>query len=106
MEKIMKMIDDFNTEREWHQFHTPANLAKSIVIEASELLELFQWQDQPKSLDNLKEELADVLSYCLMLAQHYDLDLEDILEAKIKKNALKYPTDKAKGRSEKYDEFD
>lgn len=102
----MKMIDDFNTEREWHQFHTPANLAKSIVIEASELLELFQWQDQPKSLDNLKEELADVLSYCLMLAQHYDLDLEDILEAKIKKNALKYPTDKAKGRSEKYDEFD
>lgn len=106
MKKIMKMIDDFNTEREWHQFHTPANLAKSIVIEASELLELFQWQDQPKSLDNLKEELADVLSYCLMLAQHYDLDLEDILEAKIKKNALKYPTDKAKGRSEKYDEFD
>lgn len=106
MEKIMKMIDDFNTEREWHQFHTPANLAKSIVIEASELLELFQWQDQPKSLDNLKEELADVLSYCLMLAQHYDLDLEEILEAKIKKNALKYPTDKAKGRSEKYDEFD
>lgn len=100
------MIDDFNTEREWHQFHTPANLAKSIVIEASELLELFQWQDQPKSLDNLKEELADVLSYCLMLAQHYDLDLEEILEAKIKKNALKYPTDKAKGRSEKYDEFD
>ena len=72
----MKMIDDFNTEREWHQFHTPANLAKSIVIEASELLELFQWQDRPKSLDNLKEELADVLSYCLMLAQHYDLDLE------------------------------
>ncbi|MGE4341527.1 MAG: nucleotide pyrophosphohydrolase [Bacilli bacterium] len=106
MKKIMKMIDDFNTEREWHQFHTPANLAKSIVIEASELLELFQWQDQPKSLDNLKEELADVLSYCLMLAQHYDLDLEEILEAKIKKNALKYPTDKAKGRSEKYDEFD
>lgn len=106
MKKIMKMIDDFNTEREWHQFHTPANLAKSIVIEASELLELFQWQDRPKSLDNLKEELADVLSYCLMLAQHYDLDLEEILEAKIKKNALKYPTDKAKGRSEKYDEFD
>lgn len=106
MKKIMKMIDDFNTEREWHQFHTPANLAKSIVIEASELLELFQWQDEPKSLDNLKEELADVLSYCLMLAQHYDLDLEEILEAKIKKNALKYPTDKAKGRSEKYDEFD
>ena len=106
MEKIMKMIDDFNTEREWHQFHTPANLAKSIVIEASELLELFQWQDQPKSFDNLKEELADVLSYCLMLAQHYDLDLEEILEAKIKKNALKYPKDKAKGRSEKYDEFD
>lgn len=106
MKKIMKMIDDFNTERDWHQFHTPANLAKSIVIEASELLELFQWQDQPKSLDNLKEELADVLSYCLMLAQHYDLDLEEILEAKIKKNALKYPTDKAKGRSEKYDEFD
>lgn len=106
MKKIMKMIDDFNTEREWHQFHTPANLAKSIVIEASELLELFQWQDQPKSFDNLKEELADVLSYCLMLAQHYDLDLEEILEAKIKKNALKYPTDKAKGRSEKYDEFD
>ena len=106
MKKIMKMIDDFNTEREWHQFHTPANLAKSIVIEASELLELFQWQDEPKSLDNLKEELPDVLSYCLMLAQHYDLDLEEILEAKIKKNALKYPTDKAKGRSEKYDEFD
>lgn len=105
MKKIMKMIDDFNTERDWHQFHTPSNLAKSIAIEAAELLELFQWQEEPKSLEDLKEELADVLSYCLMMAQHYDLDLETILEAKIKKNALKYPTSKAKGKSDKYDQY-
>ena len=105
MKKIMQLIENFNTERDWHQFHTPANLAKSIVIEAGELLELFQWQEDPKSMSDLKVELADVLSYALMLASHYQLDLEQILEDKIAKNALKYPVDKAKGKADKYDEF-
>ncbi len=105
MKKIMQLIENFNTERDWHQFHTPANLAKSIVIEAGELLELFQWQEDPKSMSDLKDELADVLSYALMLASHYQLDLEQILEDKIAKNALKYPVDKAKGKADKYDEF-
>lgn len=105
MEEIIKTIRKFNEDRDWNQFHTPSNLAKSLVIEASELLELFQWQEEPKSLQDLKEELADVFTYALMLADHYNLDLDQIINDKIKKNAKKYPIEKAKGKSNKYDEY-
>lgn len=105
MKEIIKTIRKFNQDREWEQFHTPSNLAKSIVIEASELLELFQWSEEVKSLDDLKDELADVLSYALMLADHYELDLEEILRTKIAKNAKKYPVEVAKGKSNKYSDY-
>lgn len=103
MEQIIKKIRDFNHQRDWEQFHSPANLAKSLVIEASELLELFQWTDTPASEQALKDELADVLTYALMLADHYHFDLVQILNDKIDKNALKYPVHKAKGKANKYD---
>lgn len=105
MKKVIETIRQFNQDRDWEQFHTPSNLAKSIAIEAGELLELYQWSEDVKSLDALKDELADVLSYALMLADHYNLDLEDILLNKIAKNALKYPIEKAKGKSNKYSDL-
>lgn len=105
MKKIIEQIRQFNHERDWEQFHSPANLAKSLVIEAGELLELYQWSDEVKSEQALKEELADVLSYALMLADHYHFDIEQIMSEKIKKNALKYPVSKAKGKANKYDDL-
>ena len=105
MEEIIKTIRKFNLDRDWNQFHTPSNLAKSLVIEATELLELFQWQEEPKSLESLKEELADVFTYALMIADHYNFDLDTIINDKITKNAKKYPVEKAKGKSNKYDEY-
>lgn len=106
MKKAVETIRQFNRERDWEKFHTPANLAKSIAIEAGELLELYQWSDEVKDLNHLQEELADVLSYLIMLADHYGFDLEEILLQKIKKNALKYPVNKARGKSDKYDELE
>lgn len=105
MEKIIELLRVFNKDRDWNQFHTPDNLAKSLVIEASELLELFQWQETPKSETNLKEELADVLLYALMIADHYKFDVKEILIDKIRKNADKYPVEKFKGKSNKYNEI-
>lgn len=96
-------IDDFARERDWEQFHTPANLAKSIVIESGELLECFQWNEDEFDLAQVKEELADVLNYCMRLASVLDLDVRQIVLDKIEKNRTKYPVEKAKGRSVKYD---
>ena len=104
--KVMEEIDKVNRERDWDQFHTGENLAKSIAIEAGELLELFQWENEAKSLEALKEELADVLSYCYMLAEKYGFDVDEIVLDKYKKNEAKYPVSKAKGNSKKYNEFD
>ena len=104
--KVMEEIDKVNRERDWDQFHTGENLAKSIAIEAGELLELFQWGNEAKSLEALKEELADVLSYCYMLAEKYGFDVDEIVLDKYKKNESKYPVSKAKGNSKKYNEFD
>ena len=104
--KVMEEIDKVNRERDWDQFHTGENLAKSIAIEAGELLELFQWENEAKSLEALKEELADVLSYCYMLAEKYGFDADEIVLDKYKKNEAKYPVSKAKGNSKKYNEFD
>jgi NTP pyrophosphatase (non-canonical NTP hydrolase) len=101
-DEIFSDLRKFVAERNWQQFHTPENLAKSISIESGELLELFQWSE-PSNIDDLKDELADVLTYCLLLADTYDLDIEKIVLEKLEKTKAKYPVDKSYGRSEKYD---
>lgn len=89
-------------EREWSQFHTPANLAKSISIEAGELLECFQWGEEGDP-ERVRGELADVVTYCTLLAMRLDVDLDEIVLDKLAVTAEKYPVDRAKGRSAKYD---
>lgn len=104
MDKLIQRIIKFRDDRNWSQFHTPENLSKSIVIEASELLEHYQWTNNAE-IDEVKDELADVLIYCLMLAETLDLDILDIMSKKIDKNELKYPVDKAYGVSTKYNKL-
>ncbi|WP_369832976.1 nucleotide pyrophosphohydrolase [Brachybacterium sp. YJGR34] len=89
-------------ERDWQQFHTPENLAKSISIEAGELLECYQWNSQA-DVDEVAGELADVLTYALLLADRLGLDPEQIVRAKLERTGQKYPVEKARGRSTKYD---
>jgi dCTP diphosphatase len=101
-QKILAALRQFVAERNWQQFHTPENLAKSISIESAELLELFQWSE-PSDIEDIKDELADVLTYCLLLADKYDLDVEKIILEKLEKTKDKYPIDKSYGSSEKYD---
>ena len=107
--KAIKIIKEFIKQRDWEQFHDPKNLAISLNLESSEVLELFQWTKDNKinknKVTNLKDELADVYYWLLLLADHYDIDIDDALEEKIKKNEKKYPIDKSKGSSEKYSEF-
>jgi NTP pyrophosphatase (non-canonical NTP hydrolase) len=91
-------------ERDWDQLHTPANLAKSIVIEASELLECFQWSDSAAP-DQVRDELADVLTYCHLLANRLGLDTDQIVLDKLEVTKAKYPVEKARGRSTKYDQL-
>lgn len=105
MNEIIERLNKFRVERDWKKFHTPENLAKSIVIEAAELLENFQWLDRGK-LDNVKDELADILIYCLLLCEEYNLDFKQIISDKITSNEKKYPVDKAKGNAKKYTEFE
>ena len=105
IKKLKNEIHNFTVERDWDQFHTPANLAKSISIEANELLECFQWNEANYSLDAVKEELADVLIYCITMADKMNLDIEEIIEDKIKINAKKYPIEKAKGNAKKYNKL-
>ena len=105
LDELNKRIDKFNKDRDWDQFHTPSNLAKSISIEANELLECFQWSDVDYDLEAVKEELADVFNYCLQLSQVLDVDIVDITNEKMDKNEKKYPVSKAKGSSKKYDEL-
>ena len=104
LKKLMQEIDTFTEERDWDQFHSPVNLAKSIAIEAAELLECYQWNDNADP-DAVEEELADVLNYCLQLASKLNMDPAEIIRKKVKKNALKYPVEKSKGRSDKYDQI-
>ena len=104
-EQVKQRIDKFVTDRDWRQFHTPSNLAKSISIEASELLECFQWSDTDYDLEHVKEELADVLNYCIQMSQVLNLDIVDILNAKMDKTENKYPLEKSKGVSTKYDKL-
>ncbi len=100
--EIIKALRAFVAEREWGEFHTPENLAKSISIEAAELLELFQWES-PRDAAEVRDELADVLTYCLLLADKYGLDPEEIVLSKLEKTKAKYPVEKARGKSVKYD---
>ena len=101
---LLEELRSFVRSRDWEQFHTPANLAKSISIEAAELLEHFQWSDKATSSE-VAHELADVLTYCLLLADKLGLEPEQIVREKLAITAEKYPIDKARGRSEKYDQL-
>ncbi|MCC2816296.1 nucleotide pyrophosphohydrolase [Lachnoclostridium pacaense] len=105
LEKLSGRISRFNKDREWNQFHTPSNLAKSIAIEAGELLECFQWNDTEFNRSDVLEELADVTNYCIQMSQILGVDLIDIVNAKMDKTEKKYPVDKAKGISTKYDKL-
>ncbi len=101
-EETIERIRQFTIDRDWQQYHTPVNLAKSISIEASELLECFQWSDTDYDLNHVCEELADVMNYCIQMADVLDVDLDEIINAKCDQNEKKYPAEKAKGKSDKY----
>ena len=105
IDKVLAFRDD----RNWRQFHNPKDLAISLSLEASELLEVFQWSAEDVScdgkLDKIREELADVLSYCILMADACGLDMDEIVQAKVKKNAEKYPVEKAYGNKAKYTEL-
>ena len=102
--EVKKAVIKFTSDRNWDQFHTPENLAKSISIEAAELLECFQWSpDYDK--EAAKEELADVMNYCIQLADKMGISIEDAIMEKIEKNAKKYPIEKSYGSSKKYTEL-
>lgn len=104
MEEIINELMNFQRERDWKKFHTPENLAKSISIEAAELLEHFQWQKEYDDSE-VADELADVLIYCIYMANAMDFDIKEIILNKMAKNALKYPVDKSRGNAKKYDEL-
>lgn len=101
---VGQRLASFVAERDWAQFHTPENLAKSIAIEAGELLECFQWN---REVDNshVRDELADVLTYCYLLASRLNLDSDQIVIDKLRETETKYPVEKARGRSDKYDQL-
>ena len=105
LEHLKQRINKFNKDRDWDQFHTPSNLAKSISIEANELLECFQWSDTNYDIEAVKEELADVMNYCIQMSLVLDVDIIDIINAKMDKTELKYPVDKSKGVSTKYNKL-
>ena len=104
-QETIERIRKFSEDRDWDQFHGPANLAKSIVIEAAELLECFQWSDTDFDLQHVKEELADVIVYSQNLLDKLDLDADEIVNMKMAQNESKYPVEKAKGNSAKYTEL-
>ena len=106
IDNITAALRQFRDERDWAQFHNPKDLAIALSIEAGELLELFLWKSATAAdPDKLKDELADVLAYAFMLADHYGLDVTEIMQAKLAKNKEKYPVEKAKGSAKKYNEL-
>lgn len=105
MKEIMKELKEFNEERDWGQFHCPANLAKSIAIEAGELLECFQWDEDNYNKEEVYEELADVFTYCIQMAMKLGVDPKEIILKKLEKTRKKYPVEKAKGVSTKYNKL-
>lgn len=115
IEEIKKELLNFREERDWSKFHDPKNLAEAISIEASELLELFLWKDKEeivKEINNnleykndIEDELADVLTYCIQMANTLSLDIEKIIFKKLEKVKRKYPVDKARGNNTKYNKL-
>lgn len=103
--ETIKRIRDFTADRDWDQFHSPANLAKSISIEANELLECFQWDENNYDINDVKEELADVIVYCQNMLDKLNLDVDEIVNVKMDKNEAKYPVEKAKGKADKYNKL-
>lgn len=105
IEQVLKFRDD----RNWRQFHNPKDLALSISLEAAELLEVFQWSGADtvceSKKEKIREELADVLNYCILMADVCDLDMDEIVQEKIKRNNEKYPVEKARDSAKKYDEL-
>lgn len=99
---LISELNEMVDEREWSQFHSPQNLAKSIAVEVGELLECYQWSEDA-DLDAVESELADVLTYCLLLADRLGHDPVEIVRRKMAITREKYPTEKARGRSTKYD---
>lgn len=104
-QKTLDRIRKFTKDRDYEQFHTPSNLAKSISIEANELLECFQWNNDVFDIDKVKDELADVLVYCRNMLDVLHLDEDEIINHKMKENEEKYPIDKCKGKANKYNEL-
>ena len=104
-DQTIARIRKFTEDRDWDQFHSPANLAKSIAIEAGELLECFQWDEDNYDLEHVKEELADVLVYCQDMLDKLGLNADEIVNKKMDRNEAKYPVEKAKGSAEKYDKL-
>ena len=103
--ETIERIRKFSEDRDWDQFHSPANLAKSISIEANELLECFQWDENTYDINDVKEELADVIVYCQNMLDKLGLDVDEIVNAKMDKNEAKYPIEKAKGKADKYNKL-
>ena len=104
LEQLKNKIRQFVDDRDWNQFHSPENLAKSVAIEAAELLECFQW-DNEYDLEAVCDEIADVYVYLLDLSEVLGVDLIDITNKKMDKNTLKYPVDKARGNNTKYNKL-
>ncbi len=108
-QETINQVLKFRDDRNWKQFHTPKDLALSISLEAAELLEVFQWSGTDTvcetKKDKIKEELADVLNYCILMADVCGLDMDEIVQEKIKSNNVKYPVDKAKNSAKKYNEI-
>ena len=108
-QETIEMVLKFRDDRNWKQFHNPKDLAVSICLEAAELLEVFQWSGTDtvceEKADKIREELADVLSYCILMADACGLNMDEIVQEKSKRNAIKYPVEKAKNSAKKYDEL-
>ena len=106
IEEIRQALREFSEERDWDQFHDAKNLSLALSIEAGELLECFLWKEADDAdIDKVKEELADVFNYAFMMADKYNLDVKDICMEKMRRNAEKYPVDKARGSAKKYNEL-
>lgn len=104
MNEMKEKLRAFNEERDWEQFHSPENLAKSVAIEAGELLECFQWSGE-YDRHKVADEIADVVMYCIMLADKIDIDIKEEMLRKLSENEAKYPVDLSKGSSKKYTEL-
>ena len=106
LKELEQLLVQFRDERDWKQFHNPKDLAVALSIEAGELLEAFLWKNAEEAkIEKVKEELADVLAYAILIGHHYELDLEQVVREKVIKNGEKYPVEKAKGSATKYNEL-